>query len=360
MVVSPCSVGHDPVTQPFSLDDLGWAAHFSSQLELSEAETLVPARVTGVLRDRVQGLTASGAPLLYLPSDESAGEYAVGDWVLYDPETNRITRRLDRLSLLQRRAAGTGRETQLIAANIDTLFIVTSCNADFNPARLERYLVLAAEAGVSPVIVLTKADTCDDVDTYVAEARAVARHIPVEAVNAKSPETADVLAGWLGRGRTGALLGSSGVGKTTLLNALTGGLEATADIREDDARGRHTTTARGLFAARGGAWLVDTPGMRAVRLTDAADGIDTVFSDLVELAGRCRFNDCAHVGEPGCAVQAAIAAGEIDPVRLARWQKLTGEEAENTATLHQARQRGRAKSRIYRQAKENRQRKEGI
>lgn len=329
------------------------------QCEIAELEALVPARLVAVMRDRVQGLSEAGARALSLPADESAGAYAVGDWVLYDPANDRISRRLDRLSLVQRRAAGTGRAAQLIAANVDVLFIVTSCNADFNEARLERYLVLAADAGAEAVILLTKADTCDDVASYVASARALAREVPVEVLNAKAPEAGDILAAHLGRGKTGALLGSSGVGKTTLLNALTGGHADTGDIREDDAKGRHTTTSRGLFAARGGAWLIDTPGMRAVRLTDASDAVDSVFSDLVDLAAACRFSDCAHDREPGCAVQAAIKAGEIDADRLERWRKLAGEEAHNASSLHESRKRERALHQTYRAAKANRRRKEG-
>lgn len=313
-------------------------------------------RVVSVMRDKVRGLGVTDSATLHLPATDSAGDFAVGDWVLTDGD-RRIVRRLGRHSLLQRRAAGTGRAVQLIAANIDTLFIVTSCNADFNPARLERYLVLAAEAGVAPVILLTKADTAPDAARYLAQARALAGQIPVEALNAKDPGAVDVLCGWLGKGRTGALLGSSGVGKTTLLNALTDQAATTGAIREDDARGRHTTTARGLFAARGGAWLVDTPGMRAVRLSDVADGIDAVFADLVALAGQCKFTDCAHGSEPGCAVQAAVAAGDIDPARLERWQKLTREEGENSASLHDSRRRDRSLTKQHRAAKASRRRK---
>nr|WP_245398755.1 ribosome small subunit-dependent GTPase A [Oceaniglobus trochenteri] len=340
--------------------DLGWSAHFSSQLDIDEYATLAPARITSVQRDSVVGLGEAGARTLILPSDESAGDYAVGDWVLVDPDVGRILRRLERHSLLQRRAAGTGREVQLIAANIDTLFIVSSCNADFNPARLERYLVLAAEAGVAPVILLTKADLADEAEDYIARARALAGNVPVEALNAKGGDVVARLSPWLGRGRTGALLGSSGVGKTTILNALTAGGAATGEIREDDAKGRHTTTARGLFAAHGGSWLVDTPGMRAIRLSDVAEGIDVVFADLVELAADCRFSDCAHDREPGCAVQAAIAAGQIDADRLSRWQKLAREEQHNSASLHESRRRDRSLNKMYREGKANRRRKEGL
>jgi len=336
-----------------TLTDLGWSAHFASQLDSDDAARFTPLRVTAVTRDSLIGLGPDGAHPLIPPSADSTGDYAVGDWVLTDAATGRVTRRLERHSLLQRRAAGTGRDVQLIAANIDTLFIVTSCNADFNAARLERYLVLAAEAGVAPVILLTKADMADTAD-YLAQARALARDVPVEALNATDPAAVDVMTRWLRHGRTGALVGSSGVGKTTLLNALTARGEATQANREDDARGRHTTTARGLFPARGGSWLVDTPGMRAIRLSDVSDGIGVVFSDLVELAAQCRFNDCAHAAEPGCAVQAAIARGDVQAERLVRWQKLTGEEAQNSNSLNESRRRDRSLQKQYRTAKPRR------
>ncbi|WP_099827030.1 ribosome small subunit-dependent GTPase A [Oceaniglobus indicus] len=322
-----------------TLAKLGWTDHFADQCEASESSSA--ARLSAVSRDDAIGLTPSGPRPLVLPGTQSAADYAVGDWVILHADTGRILRRLARTSVLRRRAAGTGRAVQLIAANIDTLFIVSSCNDDFNPARLERYLVLAAESGIDPVILLTKADRTDDPANFVNAARALAADLPVAAVNAKNPATADLMAGWLGRGRTGALLGSSGVGKTTLLNAMTGGDAATGEIREDDARGRHTTTARGLFAARGGAWLVDTPGMRAIRLADVGDGIDAVFSDISDLAAACRFSDCAHQGEPGCAVQAALADGTLPAARLDRWRKLKLEEADNTTLLQRARRTGR-------------------
>ena len=159
------------------------------------------------------------------------------------------------------------------------------------------------------------------------------------------------LEAWCGRGETVAVAGSSGVGKSTLTNALTGAALATRGIREDDAHGRHTTTARSLHRTRAGGWLIDTPGMRALRLADAADGIEAAFDDIAALARDCRFGDCAHEAEPGCAVQAAIAAGGLDPVRLARWQKLAREDARNSATLAETRARERASGRFYRSVK---------
>jgi ribosome biogenesis GTPase / thiamine phosphate phosphatase len=226
---------------------------------------------------------------------------------------------------------------QLIAANVDTLFIVTSCNADFNPARLERYLALSAEAGTEAVILLTKADGSSDAARYRDQAERLSRNLHALTLDARDPGVAGLLADWCRDGQTVALLGSSGVGKTTLTNSLTGLSEATAPARESDARGRHTTTIRSLHALTGGGWLIDTPGIRALSPADAASGIDSVFEDVVELAGLCRFRDCTHQSEPGCAVRAAIAEGRLDEDRLHRWEKLKQEDRFNSATPAEAR-----------------------
>jgi ribosome biogenesis GTPase len=240
---------------------------------------------------------------------------------------------------------------QLIAANIDTVFVVTSCNADFNVARLERYVALAFEAGIDPVIVLTKVDLTDDRARYVEAAQAVSEHVSVVALDARSAEPAQALADWCRPGRTVAFLGSSGVGKSTLTNALLGAHAiATQDIREDDAKGRHTTTRRELHATPGGCLVLDTPGMRELQLTDAATGIAAVFDDIDALAASCRFTDCQHETEPGCAVRSAMADGSLDPARLARWRKLEAEDAFNSATLAERREKMRAFGKIVRSA----------
>ena len=273
-------------------------------------------------------------------SDMNTGNVAVGDWVL--ARGGVALRVLDRHSELARKAAGTGVARQLIAANVDTALIVSSCNADFNVGRLERYLVLCASAEIEPVLVLTKADTCADPADYVTRGRALQRGLAVVALNAHGPDVRHELSEWCRKGRTVVLLGSSGVGKTTLSNALTGGSAAVQDIREDDAKGRHTTTARYLVAMAEGGWLIDTPGVRELQLTDVADGIDTLFADLTDYAAACRFTDCKHEREPGCAVQAAIASGDLDPARLERWQKLLREDRFNTQSIHEAHQRNRS------------------
>ncbi len=323
------------------LSDLGWSTRHIAQLTDDDA-ALTPARVNKVSRTRITALSADGALRLTTQSDESTGDYVTGDWVLADLSENFVIRRLERDTLLTRRAAGSGMETQLIAANVDTLAIVTSCNADFNVARLERYLAMAASAGCVPLIVLTKSDIADDPKDYARRAEALSPLANVITMNATADDAAEQLREWTRDGQTLALVGSSGVGKTTLANALTGADEATAAIREDDAKGRHTTTSRGLSRTIFGGWLIDTPGMRALRLNDAADGIGAVFSDIDALTEQCKFRDCSHESEPGCAIQAAIKAGDLDADRVKRFAKLMGEEEMNHEARHEARARDKA------------------
>jgi len=335
-------------TSAFTLRDLGWSPVFQSGLDPDELAATAPMRVAAVHRNGVDLLGTDGPQRLPLGAALPSAALAVGDWLLVGSDESRPPRLIERKSLISRRAAGTGVDIQLIAANLDTLFVVTSCNADFSLARLERYLALAHQSGVMPVVVLTKADATDDPDAYVDRARALS--VPVEAVNALDPTSAARLEAWCGPGETVALAGSSGVGKSTLATTLTGAALATQGIREDDAKGRHTTTARQLLRTRAGGWLIDTPGMRALRLTDAAEGIAAVFDDIATLAADCRFRDCTHGGEPGCAVEAAIAAGALDPGRLARWRKLAREDAHNSETLADSRRRSRAFGKMSREA----------
>ena len=314
----------------FDLNALGWGEDFARQGGEGR-----PLRVTSVHRARLMALGPEGSVELIPHSSLSTGEIAVGDWVRAEGPVALCV--LERRSLLQRKAAGTGLARQLIAANLDGLFVVSSCNADFNPGRMERFLVLAAQAGVQPIVVLTKADTCDDPQVWRARAEALARDLPVVVLDAKRGDVAGALAPWCGAGRTVALLGSSGVGKTTIANALTGGAAAVQDIRADDAKGRHTTTGRYLVAMTGGGWLIDTPGMREIQLTDAEEGIGALFDDLSELATACKFSNCRHGAEPGCAVRAAVASGVVQAERVARWQKLLEEEAANSLKLSRSR-----------------------
>ncbi len=322
-----------------SLAALGWTPFFEDQ-RTPDDSGLVPMRVATVHRARMSAQSLQGAVRLRIPPLTNTADYAVGDWVLAEPDTHLMVRRLERKTLIQRRTEG-GKVPQLIAANVDTLFIVTSCNDDLNPARLERYLALANEVGTTPVLVLTKADQVPDVAPYVDRVSGLQRDLSVVALNANAPQAAQALAPWCGEGKTVALVGSSGVGKSSLLNTLaakTGDeAQATGSIREDDAKGRHTTTSRSLHRILGGGWAIDTPGIRTLHVSDISVGLDVLFAEIAELAPGCRFRDCTHAHEPGCAVQAAVAAGTLDPARLERWRKLADENRVNTPVVTGAR-----------------------
>ncbi|MGB0748268.1 MAG: ribosome small subunit-dependent GTPase A [Magnetospiraceae bacterium] len=338
-----------------ALADLGWSTFFSSQFDESDPDSLIPAKVMEVHRN---GLRVMGAELdvVIPPFSRATGDDAdvatIGDWLLLDPQTQVPRHLLDRRSLFKRRAAGTGRRLQLIAANVDTVFIVSSCNQDFSLPRLERYLVLASDAGVMPVVVLTKADLVEEAETFASQARKLQPGLLVETLNARDPDAVQCLEGWCTTGQTVALLGSSGVGKSTLVNTLTGARTiATQGIREDDGKGRHTTTARALHRFPQGGWLLDTPGMRALQLTDAGAGLEDVFADIRDIITQCRFSDCAHDTEPGCAIQAAIKEGSLAVDRFKRWRKLSAEEQYNAESLAQRRARDRAFGKLVKNAK---------
>jgi ribosome biogenesis GTPase len=437
------------------LKTLGWQPHFAKQLEERECDhleykDLIPVRITEVRSKSIHVVGAGGMDHLIpitqgqkIINDNDEKVVVAGDWILVEntasetndgnqialqpPPTLKIKKILCRRSVIKRKAPGRNtRKKQLIASNLDTVFVVSSCNQDFNVARLERYIAMVLETeNVAPVIVLTKKDLLemeingDDIeneidgeasmdidmdidldidmekddeedygfegeqldassswllDYYLDEAGSIASgSIPVVCLDARNGDEAWVLLEpWLGEGQTVAFVGSSGVGKSTLVNSLCGvDLVKVGDIHTDSGQGRHTTTRRQLHflnqnnnnsndnsngirissndtCGRSCA-ILDTPGLRELQLVDAAQGLDEVFKDLVELSRSCRFNDCKHSGEPGCAIEAAVESGDIDVDRLARWEKLVAEDAANTKDVEE--------SRIERERKKNRKAK---
>ena len=277
--------------------------------------------LTGVLAGRLRHACGPGA----LP--------LVGDWLavrlIAGEARATIVACLPRRTLLVRRRPDGVPLPQGIAANLDVVFVVTSLNRDFSPRRIERMLALVRESGAAPVVLLTKADLCDARADYLAEAEGVARGVPIHALSAITGDGLAALAPYLVEGRTVGLIGSSGVGKSTLVNVLLGDAAhtATGAIREADDRGRHTTTARELFALPRGGLLLDTPGMREVGLWDADEGLAETFDDVEAWLARCRFGDCAHRGEPGCALAEALRTGALSPARYASYEKLQRELA---------------------------------
>ncbi|WP_448954325.1 ribosome small subunit-dependent GTPase A [Labrys neptuniae] len=319
------------------LETYGWSGTLQSAFLPHAASGLVPGRVIVQQRGLYRLITPFGELTASLAGRFAftAGETehpAAGDWVAAaarpDEGAATIHHLLPRTTCFRRKAAGTGGTSQTIAANVDLALLLASLNADFNPRRLERYLAVTRESGTTPVIVLTKADACDDPAGPVAAAEAIALGAGVIAVSSQTGQGLDDVRRLILPGRTAVLLGSSGVGKSTLLNALAGKeLMATQAIREDDARGRHTTTHRELVLLPGGGLVLDTPGMRELGLWDTDAGLSATFADIEELASQCRFRDCSHGGEPGCAIGAALRDGSLSEGRWLGYGKLQRELA---------------------------------
>jgi len=312
----------DPATH--ALGALGWDETLAGLVERVGRPAAAPGRVARVDMGLVTVLMAGGT-LRATPGDE---HIATGDWVLV--EDDRVVAVLPRRSVFTRGdpMEGAARGPQVLAANIDVVLIVHSLTSGPNVRRLERELVLAFESGATPVVVLNKGDLVDaqTADAATSTAEDVASGVDVMVVSAKRGDGVDRLRALADGNRTLALIGASGVGKSTLVNALVGtDLQATGEVRESDQRGRHTTTARELVLLPAGGVLVDTPGLRAVSLWDADEGLSRAFADIEDLASVCRFRDCSHTLEPGCAVRAAIVAGDLDPARFENYQRLDSE-----------------------------------
>jgi len=321
-----------------TLEDLGWNDFFAAAFAPYAEQGLVPARVTAQ-KGLNQVSTAEGDHYADLAGKlrhelkgpgGASGHPAVGDWVALRLPTGEgramIHAVLPRKSKFSRKTAGQRTEEQVVAANVDTIFLVSGLDGDFNPRRIERYLTAAWDSGAHPVVVLNKLDRCDDPEACLLETQAIALGVPVHRVSALTGKNCEELASYVTPGHTVGLLGSSGVGKSTLINRLLGReAQRTGDVREGDDRGRHTTTHRELFRAPSGGLLIDTPGMREIQLWEGDQGIESAFPEIEELAESCRFADCRHQGEPGCAVEAAVAGGELEPERLESYRKLQRE-----------------------------------
>lgn len=343
---------------PYSLPQLGWNHFFQQQLSLEEYETCTPARVFGQERSVLQVINEHGA--LSLPVTATMEPMTVGDWVLLD-RADRFHRTLDRSSLFFRKAVGAKNRRQLISANVDTVFLVSSMNQDFNLNRLERYLALTAETDVESVIVLTKADCCETPQEYISRGQVLGESLAVLGVNSLDRTSVKQLNSWCQPGKTVAFLGSSGVGKSTLVNTLLDEtVQRTQSIRQDDDKGRHTTSSRSMHLLPSGALLLDTPGMRELQLVDCEQGVDETFSEISDLARRCRFSDCSHQDEPDCAVREAIESGKVEERRLLSYRKLRKEQAFNSATLAERRAHDREFGKHVRSVMKSKKRDKGL
>jgi ribosome biogenesis GTPase len=343
-----------------NLELLGADAWVRGAFEPYAAQGMVLGRVAVSQRDQYRLYTASGeceaepSGGLWYRTEDRAGMPVAGDWVaarIVSSDQAIVEHVLARRTLFARRAPGKREDRQPVAANVDVVFLVCGLDGDFNLRRLERYLTLAAGSGARPVVVLNKSDVEDDLAARVGETAAVAGGAPVVACSARDATGLEALDAYLGPGITVALLGSSGVGKSTIVNRLLGEERfATAEVRESDSRGRHTTTRRELIPLPGGGALIDTPGMRELQLWAGPESVEQAFDEIASLAESCRFRDCSHNGEAGCAVEMAVAEGRLDGERLASYRKLAREATRHERAAEDKRRAkliGRAIKQIY-------------
>lgn len=319
-------------------ETLGWNAFFDEQLEDSERAALIWGRVSEEQRGQYEVMTEAGPVAAILPGrwrrDRAGGLDipAVGDWVgLEKPAGSEkcvVRRLLKRRTKLSRNAAGEKTQEQVVAANVDVVFVLTSLNMDLSLRRLERFLAVVWDSGAQPVVILTKADLCADPAPLRQQVLTVVGKVPVIVLRRDDAAAVAQISGWIPAGSTAVFIGSSGVGKSTLVNLLAGReLQSTAEVRDDDDKGRHTTTSRKLFALPSGGLVMDTPGMRELQMWDAEFGLAQAFDDIEEIAARCRFSNCAHASEPGCALRAALEAGTLPRERYDSYLKLKTEVA---------------------------------
>jgi len=327
------------------LANLGWQSFFQQQLSLEEWENSIAARV--IEQHRSEITLATESEIFDIALSHTMPTLVVGDWILLD-NNKRFIRVLDRKTCFQRKAPGSKIKYQLISANVDTAFIVSSMNEDFSLNRIERFLALVNESGAEPVVVLSKSDQSSSPEELITQVRNLDSNLIVEAVNCLDSSSVSKLEVWLKQGSTTSVLGSSGVGKSTLINTLLGeNSQSTGRIREDDDKGRHTTTRRSLIPLESGGLILDTPGMREIQLTDCKEGIAATFSEIENLSNQCRYDDCQHQSEPGCAVRESIKLGILDIRRLNNYHKLLREEALNSASLIDKRAKDKALGRFY-------------
>ncbi|MBN2010211.1 ribosome small subunit-dependent GTPase A [candidate division KSB1 bacterium] len=329
-------------TKKLELANLGWNTHFATAFKTIAKPELVPGRIALAEKNqyRILGefgeINAEVAGKIRHQAKQKSQLPAVGDWVaMIIPDDGRalIEHILPRKTSVVRMASGSRKrnnpgmtEEQIIAANVDIIFIVTGLDRDYNPRRIERYLTLVYNSGASPIIVLNKADMCDNVEACRLEIEEIAFDVPIHTMSALNEDDVEPLLAYFKPGLTGALLGSSGAGKSTIINSLLGYERQKVKVISDAVnKGQHTTTHRELIFIPNGGLLMDNPGMREIQLSSQADDLSDTFGDIEELADSCRFNDCAHEAEPGCAVKQAIQAGELDVARFESYQKLKRE-----------------------------------